>query len=1003
MVDFLDRLQAALADRYVLEIDSAGYPRELGRGGMAAVYLAQDLKHNRVVALKVLHPDLAQALGAERFLREIEIASQLSHPHILPLYDSGGAEGLLYYVMPYVAGESLRQRLTRERQLPVEVAIRLAGEIGRALDYAHQQGVIHRDIKPENILLQDQQALVADFGISRAISGSLKQGAAQKLTETGLTLGTPQYMSPEQASGDRQLDGRSDLYSLGCVVYEMLTGEPPFNGPSAQAVLARHVLDPVPPLRTVRSAVPEHTERAVKRALGKVPADRFDNAEDFAQALLTPGPLPAFQPTKMQRRLRPPARRKLALGLGVVAVFAVGAGGLLSGRVNRSMLEPNLVAVAPFDVVDPKLALWREGLVDYLTKNLDGAGHLRAVPPSVVLQRWKGRADPGSAQELGRRSGAGVVIFGNLSPAGKDSVRVRATVLNAGLKSPVAEFEGLDQLDRVDRLADSLTLEVLRALGDTATDSPTRITAVGTRSIPALKAYLKGEQYYRRAVNDSAEVHFSRAVALDTTFALAINRLATVRGWGELQTIGLYVRAAQFNRGLSPKDSMLIVIDSLRAAASGIDNAYWSHRVRMLEFAQGVSNGNGEDPEAARVFAELLYHFEDVVGSTWWKGEGPFTAKRQFDRAIELDSGFSHIYFHPIQLAGDPARARPYIEGYLQAVGPHGGSSGVRLLARLIDPARTHVEPLDSAPTNDLGEVISLTRTWQDSSELALRLALVYAARPDVHGGPDIPELRGSWRRGFQRHYPAEILAYRGHFKEARRLTGAEVSKTFVDLALMGAIPADTASALVAAWLREPRVEQVHPSWWATRHDTARLVARLASEEKGARIARGPYGCDDARCQWANGLTPPDVASMQSAPALTRVHLALARADTADALRRVLALPDSVFAGDWRVRLLEFQLLAAAGRDGEAAAVFDPLVLPPTSPLWVLGTLERGRVAERRSQRDPEAGTRGIERFRAAECYQFVADVWRHADPELQPHVAEARAGLERLGPSDDS
>ncbi len=418
-------------------------------------------------------------------------------------------------------------------------------------------------------------------------------------------------------------------------------------------------------------------------------------------------------------------------------------------RIHHS--TPNLVAVAPFDVVDPKLALWREGLVDYLTKNLDGAGQLRSVPPSVVLQRWKGRADPGSAQELGRRSGAGVVVFGNLSPAGRDSVRVRATVLNSALKSSVAEFEGVDQLDRVDRLADSLTLEVLRALGDTATGSPTRVTAVGTRSIPALKAYLKGEQYYRRAVNDSAEVHFSRAVALDTTFALAINRLATVRGWGELQTIGLYLRAAQFNRGLTPGDSLLIVIDSLRAAAMGIDNAYWSHRVRMLEYAQGVSNDQRDHPEAQRVFAELLYHFYDVVGSTWFKGGDPVGAKRLFDRAIELDPEFAHIYFHPIELAGNPARARPYIEGYLEAVGPKGGSSGIRLLARLIDPARARAEPLDSVPTNDLNEVLSLTRTWQDSAELALRLAPVYAARPDTRHGPDIPELRGSFRRKFQR------------------------------------------------------------------------------------------------------------------------------------------------------------------------------------------------------------------------------------------------------------
>jgi hypothetical protein len=323
-------------------------------------------------------------------------------------------------------------------------------------------------------------------------------------------------------------------------------------------------------------------------------------------------------------------------------------------------------------------------------------------------------------------------------------------------------------------------------------------------------------------------------------------------------------------------------------------------------------------------------------------------------------------------------------------VGPEGGSGGIRVLAKLIDPARAR-EPLDSVPTDELAEVLNLIRTWQDSGELAVRLAPIFAARPDVRYGPDIPELRSSFLRGFQRHYPAEILAYRGHLKEARRLTGAEVTKTFVDLALVGAIPADTASALMSIWFREPRVEQVHPSWWATRRDTATLVGRLVTEEKGARIARGPYG------QWANGLAPPDVASMQSAPALTRVFLALARADTADALRRVLALPDSVFAGDWRVRLLEFQLLAAAGRDREAAMAFDAVVLPPRSPLWVLGVLERGRIAERRSQRDSEVVNRHIERARAVECYQFVVDVWRHADPELQRYVAEAEKSLAGL------
>jgi tRNA A-37 threonylcarbamoyl transferase component Bud32/tetratricopeptide (TPR) repeat protein len=981
VADLLDRLQAALADRYILEIDSADAPRILGRGGMATVYLAQDVKHRRPVALKLLHPDLAQALGAERFLREIEIASQLNHPHILPLYDSGSADGLLYYVMRYVAGESLRQRLTRERQLPVEVAIRLAGEIGRALDYAHQQGVIHRDIKPENILLQDQQALVADFGISRAISGSLKQGAAQKLTETGLTLGTPAYMSPEQASGDRLLDGRSDLYSLGCVVYEMLTGEPPFSGPSAQAILARHVLDPVPPLRTVRSAVPEHAERAVKRALGKVPADRFDNAEDFAQALLTPGPQPVFQPTKVHRRLRLPARPKLALASAVLVAGVATAGMLFSRTAAPTMLDPNLLAVAPFDVLDPGLALWREGLVDYLTKNLDGAGQLRTVAPAVVLQRWKGRADAGSARRLGHRSGARIVVFGNLSPAGRDSVRVRATVLDAGSKTPVAEFEGLDQVDRVDRLADSLTLEVLRGLGRTTTGGPMRLTAVGTRSIPALKAYLQGQQAFRRAAYDSADAHYSRAIALDSTFALALHALASTRGWEGSQDVVLQMRAARFNHGLSPKDSLLILADSLRAAANVPDTAYWTHLNWMIEVARQAGENSGEDPEPWLVYGDLLFHYDYAVAEAY----APFGTSKQvreaFDRAVELDSTFAPAYVHPIELAGNPARARPYVSGYLKAVGPDGGSPGIRLLASLIDPARPNVRRLlDSTDTGVLREVVDLTSTWQDSSETALRLVRLYSARRRPTVGSE------SWLPGFL----AERLAYRGHLKEARAALGDRVGETFAGLALLGAIPPDTASAVAALWYREqvPLPGDPWPAhmdkfsflvtppvaiWWAARGDTLGLRALLARTDSGARSADP-------------GTFPRDIATTRATPGFVRATLALARKDTAEALRRVLALPDSAFAQDWSVRLLKFQLLAAVGRDRDAAKVFDGRVLPALSPLWVLGILERGRVAERRG-----------EQAKAIECYQFVVDVWRHADPELQRHVSEAREALERL------
>ena len=277
MNDIPQRLAAALVDRYRLE-------RELGAGGMATVYLAHDLRHDRKVAVKVLRPELAAVIGAERFLAEIKTTAALQHSHILPLFDSGQADGFLFYVMPFVEGESLRDRLKRERELPVDEAVRLAKEVASALDYAHRHGIIHRDIKPENILLQDGQALVADFGISLAVT----QAGASRMTETGLSLGTPSYMSPEQATGERTLDARADVYSLGCLLYEMLVGEPPHTGPSVQAVIAAVVTKEPERLGARRPSVPANVEAAVHKALSKIPADRFATAEAFSKALSEP-------------------------------------------------------------------------------------------------------------------------------------------------------------------------------------------------------------------------------------------------------------------------------------------------------------------------------------------------------------------------------------------------------------------------------------------------------------------------------------------------------------------------------------------------------------------------------------------------------------------------------------------------------------------------------------------------------------------------------------------
>src|SRR5687768_4813467 len=307
-----DRLKAALSDRYHIE-------RELGAGGMATVYLARDLKHDREVALKVLRADLSAVIGTERFLSEVRITARLDHPHILTLIDSGEADGILYYVLPYVRGESLRGKLNREKQLGVDEALSIVRQVASALDYAHERGVVHRDIKPENILLHEGEAVLADFGIALAV----QEAGGNRLTETGLSLGTPQYMSPEQATGDRALDRRSDIYSLGAVFYEMIAGEPPVTGATAQAMIAKLLTEKPVKLRVVRNTIPLEMERATDKALAKVPADRFSSAGEFARALSVV--VPEREPI--------PSKKKIMWAVGgVAAAAAIGTALWMAGQ-----------------------------------------------------------------------------------------------------------------------------------------------------------------------------------------------------------------------------------------------------------------------------------------------------------------------------------------------------------------------------------------------------------------------------------------------------------------------------------------------------------------------------------------------------------------------------------------------------------------------------------------------------------------------------------------------
>ncbi len=376
-----ERLTEALSGRYRIE-------RELGAGGMATVYLAQDIRHNRRVAVKVLRPELAAIIGAERFLSEITTTANLQHPHILPLFDSGEVDGFLFYVMPYVEGETVRDRISREKQLPVADAVRITIEVASALDYAHRQGVIHRDIKPENILLHDGSALVADFGIALAVST-----AGTRMTETGMSLGTPHYMSPEQAMGEREITATSDVYALGCVLYEMLVGEPPFTGPTAQAIIARVVTEEPRSLTIQRKTIPEHVEAAVEQALQKLPADRFTSAAEFAAALQGRG-------TASMTRARPrgPAaphdRRPIPVPLMAASGLVLAALGLVGGWALWHQLPPKFPpVVSRFAQALPDSVAYFETLADQIVYAPNGSVFAFTTQAGVVL-RYADRVEP---------------------------------------------------------------------------------------------------------------------------------------------------------------------------------------------------------------------------------------------------------------------------------------------------------------------------------------------------------------------------------------------------------------------------------------------------------------------------------------------------------------------------------------------------------------------------------------------------------------------------------
>jgi tetratricopeptide (TPR) repeat protein len=961
VTEFVARLRAALTGRYRIE-------RELGRGGMATVYLAHDLRHDRPVALKLLHPELAATLGPERFLQEIRTAAKLQHPHILPLFDSGEAEGQLWYTMPYVEGETLRARLQREKQLPVDDVLRITIQVLSALDYAHAHGVIHRDIKPENILLEGDQAVVADLGIARAIGVA----GDDRLTQTGMAVGTAVYMSPEQAVGQRDLDGRTDVYSLGVVLYEMLAGEAPFIGPSAQAIVARRLTEAPRPLRSARETVPPAVDHAVMKALARAPADRHRSAAAFSGALRAEAPSQA-EPVARTRR-----NKHLALILaGVIAAVLVGT--LVRSRAGApAPLDASLVAVAPFDVLDPKLQLWREGLVDILSRNLDGAGPLRTVSPTVVVRRWSGRADQQSAGNLGQRTGAGLALYGSLISAGRDSIRLRATLLDVAHRNTIEEWELRDLADRVDRITDSLTFRVLQELGRTRPIGSVRRAGFGSTSLPAVKAFLQGEQHLRRADWDSALGYYERAIRLDSTFPLALRRASTALGWlrtGYDSLSNAYaLRAGAFNHGLPPRDSLLVLSDSLFAglAAAGplgvrADSSWEGRLRRYFATVEGATARYPEDPEVWHALGEALDHFGAFAGRSYPE------QLQAFDRAIELDSAYSPSYLHPIAIsaADGPAAMRRYLGPYL-ALGPHDvNTDGNRLVARLLDtPSDLATLPaaVSGLSADALFTAYGAFDLSPDSAEAAVAIARILASRS--WSGPPFS------RPGWTQRLLALALLGRGHlragFKAMPDNTYNAPLPIFAEGALMGAVPAEQAAATFKKALSDtaPPPAVAYP-WWASRRDTASLRLSVTRAEALGRS-------DPARRPRAAYLA-----------ASAKAYLALTRGDTTGAIRQFLDLPQGVCPSCYLDQVTLARLLVDGRRDREAWTILKgehvsfTLTPFPTAVLW---SLLRARVAERMGEREL-----------AIRSYSWVTGMWRNADPELQPYVTEAREGLARL------
>jgi tRNA A-37 threonylcarbamoyl transferase component Bud32/tetratricopeptide (TPR) repeat protein len=982
-VSIPDRLRSPLAARYELI-------EEIGRGGMATVYLARDLKHGRRVALKVLRPELAAAIGPDRFLREIEISATLRHPNILPLFDSGEAEGFLFYVMPYVEGESLRARLERERQLPLEDAYAIALEVADALGYAHSHGVVHRDVKPENVLLESGHAVVADFGIARAIDAA----PASRLTETGLAIGTPAYMSPEQASGD-EVDGRSDQYSLACVLYESLAGEPPHPGPTPGAILARSLTGEVRPIHPVRHTVSSALDGVLQRALAATPADRYPTCHEFAEAVRAV--------TRQMPAPSAPASRRAAQMLirPLLTVLAIVVVGLLARRLLSPPPAAAIgrlgLAVFPFRETAGGAGEWSEALGDLLATALDGTPGVRVVDPwslwGPLRPSQAARAappDPAEGRRLALEAGARRFLLGSVLQR-EQRLDVTLRLYEAGTPDPVYTVTDSGTVPDLPALIQRLAVSVIRHVWENERLPEVRdIQGYTTRSSDALKAYLDARIALRRGLLDSADHAIDRAVALDSNFALALVEATRIKSWTATA------------RGL-PYTGLLPLATR---AASHADSLSERNRDRVLAMLAMVrTNGRAAADAIEQILAldsmdfdawDMLRYTRTAYG--WQYGATAAQARAAAERVVRLDSTFVPALVARAWIAaagGDTAdvtlqirrlslrdTTQPLVQSMLYALRAEVASDsafGAMLPALAGQPAAglitavRFLRPSRPARAEQLLQHVRTSGAAGRPPDFALGpLAQLWLAEGNVQRADSLlasGALNGSpyFRRMVQLNLVAADLAGVG--------VPAIATRTLTDLERD--FPPDSAAAYF----------ETRPIWWAGWLIGAHHAASgdpAVAERWSAALGRLPQDSTASPREWVPSLQ----ADLAARLAGRRGDLSAALRDAQQAYRLwdVHSDNQSEAAPEPSMRLHLAMLHLASGH-ADSAAVYLRSLVPPTTWMGYLTArawYELGRIATRRGNVDEAADAL----TRALELWDLGGDdvaAWRQrAREELQ-------------------